>query len=161
MDVSTDLYCFIVTHPFEDKPRAFLTTLANEPFHVVARHNQKTCTATDLRDAAPFCYLARIAGPFIYERSGKYFAHDLIHGTRGVKPLCDRIELLANAYGVSCYSMDVPLGIPLPQFLAQHGATARWIEAATRLEEAQRVLDTASVSGGTGGISESDIVLVN
>jgi hypothetical protein len=134
------LYCVIIRHPFKSPQKVFTVILARDPFLAVTLHNQERSQATDMHSAAPFCYLERVAGPFFYDRFAKRFAHELVHGIRGLPSLCRRIEHLADQYGVACYSSDVPLQEPVRAFLERKGAPEEYLEAADRMEHAAEVL---------------------
>ena len=67
-------------------------SLVHSPFRAISMHNKKESEATDLHDAAPYCYPKRIVGPFYTEERAKQFSHELIHGTRGLESLCKQLD---------------------------------------------------------------------
>jgi hypothetical protein len=106
-------------------------------------HNKKESEATDLHDAAPYCYPKRIVGPFYTEERAKQFSHELIHGTRGLESLCKQLDrmLLEPRYNdLSYYGSDAPLEEGLLSYLQKHDAPPAWLDACRMLDEAAEVL---------------------
>jgi hypothetical protein len=152
---SPGIYCILITHNNNNPngtggggAKEFHVSLASVALIATVLHNQQKSIARDLREAAPFLFPIRAAGPFYLESTAKNFAHEFVHGTRGLNSLCKRMEKLSASasYNVKCYSLDVPLehGDSLPLFLKRHGASQEYIEAAIRLEEARNVLLSSS-----------------
>jgi hypothetical protein len=136
------MYCVIIRHPFKSAQKVFIVVLCEDPFLAVTCYNQRRAQAADLRDAAPFCYPERVAGPMYLDERAKLFAHKLVHGTRGLASVCRRMEALAAEFNIPCYSPNVPLpqGQTLGSYLAKAGAPAPYLEAVELYEEAAMVL---------------------
>jgi hypothetical protein len=154
---SPGLYCLLITHPTIVLPggggggpaggggaKEFHVSLVPHPLIATVFHNQQRSRARDLRDAAPFIVPIRAAGPFYLESTATDFAHEFVHGTRGLNSLCKRMESLSASarYKVNCFSLDVTLkdDESLLDFLLRNNASEEYIEAARRLEEARKVL---------------------
>ncbi len=139
--VPAELYCLIVCRPHKTTTqRPFHILLAGDPFGAVSQHNQQRSRATDMHDAAPFCYIEQVAGPLPSDESGMQFAHQLVHGCRGLPSLCRRMEELATAHGVPCYSARVPLDEAVPGYVERAGLSPVFVETARTFERAARIL---------------------
>lgn len=142
------LYVMILAHPFHGTSMAqshqqqYVSIVAS-PVAATACHNLRQATATDLQEAAPYCYPTRLTGPFTTVERAKVFAHSLIQGTRGATSLHKRLDVLRQQTewaDLDFYADNVPLPVPLSTFFERHGAPPNFVEAAARLEEAEAIL---------------------
>ena len=134
------LYCVIVTHPFTTQKKPFNVIIATNPSAAVIAHNTETSTATGLREAAPFCYIKRAAGPFRSRLRIIHFVRELVLGIRGLDSTVRKIEKLSQKYRVECYSDSVNLNEPIPDYFRRQNVPMKFIDAAEALEQAAHVL---------------------
>jgi hypothetical protein len=152
------LYVSIITHAFQAEEedaslswlrqplKNFHVSIVTNPFLAVARHNKKHSAATDLQDAAPWCYATLIVGPFYTMELACAFTHEISHGTRGLDSMADALYQLllvegwAAAHNLEIHDSDLMPEQGLRQLLLEHHAPEEYLQALDVVEEATRTL---------------------
>jgi len=134
------VFCAVVAHGLSPGKKGFHTLLAADPLAALVLHNQRAAQVRVTRTAAPYCYPLMVAGPFYVEEAARNFAHDAVHGTRGLASFCRQFAELAQQYRVPLYADTVVPPEGIAAFLCAHGAPRAYRDALAVLEEAARVL---------------------
>lgn len=139
-DPTRALYCIVVTHPFPTQKKTFAVIITDNPIAAVVAHNTQTSIATDIHEAAPFCYIERVAGPIYSEENICRFAHEVVQGIRGLDSTIRNLEEMCRTYLISGYSSAMKPSVPLPDYLKQQNMPDEFIDAAMILEQSCNVL---------------------
>ncbi len=126
----------------------FHISICSDPRVAVARHNQKRTMATDLHDAAPWCYPALAIGPFFTPELAQLFSHVLYHGTRGLPAIRNALHILlfeqgwAAEHKLTLYdeTTGLPGGLSLIEYLALNDAPDDYMDICRVYDEACDVL---------------------
>ena len=170
------LYVIMITHPFQIPTAAvagdtdmvtkisaaesflyqplknFHISICSNPHQAVARHNQKRTVATDLHDAAPWCYLDMVVGPFFTTELAQVFSHILLHGTRGRDSIVKAARFLlfekgwAAEHSLQLHDSEEPLpeGLSLAEYLDAYDAPPDYMEVVHVLDNAVEEILMAS-----------------